>query len=78
MKIYYLRKLKGRLYESESIIPGLSHGENGAPRLDEGYVSVSDTPLHWAACVSGIPVGFDIEEGDRYVNRKTAGALHPL
>ncbi|MBQ2058462.1 MAG: 4'-phosphopantetheinyl transferase superfamily protein, partial [Firmicutes bacterium] len=78
MKIYYLRKLKGRLYESESIIPGLSHGENGAPRLDEGYVSVSDTPLHWAACVSEIPVGFDIEEGDRYVNRKTAGALHPL
>ncbi|MBQ1908040.1 MAG: RecX family transcriptional regulator [Firmicutes bacterium] len=78
MKIYYLRKLKGRIYESESIIPGLSHGENGAPRLEEGYVSVSDTPLHWSACVSEIPVGFDIEEGDRYVNRKTAGALHPL
>ena len=78
MKIYHLRKLKGRLYDSEKMIPGLTHAESGAPKLEGAFVSVSDTPLHWAACVSEVPVGFDIEEGDRYVSRKTAGALHPL
>ena len=78
MKILYLKKKKGRIYRSEDIIPGLRHGESGAPEMDGCFVSVSDTPLHWAVCVSEVRAGFDMEESSRVISPKAARALHPL
>ncbi len=86
MDVYVIRKKKGRLYKSEDIVPLLladsgrkavfSHDLSGAPLLDKGYVSVSDTKGYWAAAFSDSPVGLDMEERARTVKPGLASKLH--
>jgi len=81
MKIYLVKKEKGRIYKSEDILRtlfnlSLTHNENGAPLTDGGYVSISDTAAFWICALSDFPVGIDIEEEGRTVKSSVAKRLH--
>ena len=81
MKISVVEKLKGRKYKSEEIIRTLfklelSHNDKGAPVVDEGFISISDTKNYWACAVSDVPIGLDIEECGRKILPSVAKRLH--
>lgn len=81
MKISVVEKLKGRKYKSEEIIrtlfkSELSHNDKGAPVVDEGFISISDTKNYWACAVSDVPIGLDIEECGRKILPSVAKRLH--
>ena len=81
MVIYLVKKQKGRIYRSEDIVYALFekkllHDEKGAPYIEGGFVSVSDTAGFWACAFSDRPVGIDIEEISRKVSPSAARKLH--
>lgn len=81
MKISVIEKLKGRKYKSEDIIRTLfnlelSHDEEGAPKVDGKYISISDTKNYWACAFSDVPIGLDIEEAGRSIMPSVSKRLH--
>ena len=80
MNILFLEKNKYRVYKSEQIVEALlgkmlTH-ENGAPKMEGAYISISDTKNYWCCAVSENPVGIDIEEFSRTVKPALAKKLH--
>lgn len=81
MKIYLVKKEKNRIYKSEDMVLALTgrnlvHNEKGAPQVDGGYVSISDTKGFWACALSDVPVGIDMEELSRKVSPSVVKKLH--
>ncbi|MBR0416646.1 MAG: RecX family transcriptional regulator [Firmicutes bacterium] len=81
MQIYLIKKQKNRIYKSEAMVLAVSgkkltHDEKGAPLVDEGFVSISDTKNYWACAFSDRPVGIDIEELSRSVSPSVVKRLH--
>ena len=81
MKIFIVKKSKGRKYKSEDIVRTLfncelTHDDKGAPVLSERFISISDTKNYWACALSGLPVGLDIEEAGRVIKPSVARRLH--
>lgn len=82
MKISIVKKEKGRIYKSDYIVRNLlgaelSHDEKGAPHIDGGFISITDTRNYWACAVSDNPVGLDMEEASRLVKPAVAKRFHP-
>ncbi|MBP5749637.1 MAG: RecX family transcriptional regulator [Firmicutes bacterium] len=89
MKIYVIRKKKGRKYESKACASAaagvrLEYEPSGKPvaLTEEGeaplFVSVSDTKNWWAMLEADRPCGFDLEENGRNLSAATAKKLHAL
>ncbi|MBQ6671561.1 MAG: RecX family transcriptional regulator [Firmicutes bacterium] len=85
LTIQLVKKSRGRIYKSEDIVRaltgrGLSHDELGAPFFTDaeagGFISITDTKNYWACCVSGSPVGIDMEEKGRKARREIAKRFH--
>ena len=81
MTIYLITKKKNRIYRSEDMVSFISgkhlyHNEKGAPYLDEGYVSITDTKNYWACAFSEVCVGIDMEEKSRHVSPSSVRKLH--
>ena len=81
MTVYLVRKQKNRVYRSEKIVYAvsgkeLSHDEKGAPCIEGGFVSISDTKGWWACAFSDRPVGIDMEELSRSVSPSAVRKLH--
>ncbi len=93
IKLFILKKIKGRLYRTESIADAvfrglgpawdgvrICHDEKGAPFLSgsDMRVSVSDTAGWWLMALSENPVGIDAEETSRKIKPSLVRMLHPL
>ena len=88
MKIYVIRKKKGRKYTSPACAKAaagiaLEYEESGRPVAvsEDGaplHVSVSDTKNWWAMLTADSPCGLDLEENSRNLSAVTAKKLHPL
>ncbi len=82
MKLYLIRKRKGRKYTSEACAKAaagvtLEHDASGRPvAIDGPFVSVSDTKNWWALLTADSPCGLDLEEGSRTLSAVTAKKLH--
>ncbi|MCQ2553047.1 MAG: RecX family transcriptional regulator [Clostridia bacterium] len=81
MNILFLEKNKYRTYKSEQIVEEILGKKlihvNGAPKIDDGFISISDTKNYWCCAISENPVGVDIEEFSRVVKPNLAKKLHP-
>ncbi|MBR5641228.1 MAG: RecX family transcriptional regulator [Firmicutes bacterium] len=83
MKIYVLRKKKGRKYTSPACAKAaadivLEYEERGRPVAEGLHVSVSDTKNWWGMLTADAPCGFDLEENGRNLSALTAKKLHAL
>ena len=88
MKIYVIRKKKGRKYTSPACAKAaagiaLEYEESGRPVAvsEDGAplcISVSDTKNWWAMLTADSPCGLDVEENSRNLSAATAKKLHPL
>ena len=89
MKIYVIRKKKGRKYDSAACAKAaadirLEYEPSGRPVAlqEEGeaplFVSVSDTKNRWAILIADRPCGLDLEENSRNLSAAAAKKLHPL
>lgn len=83
MKIYVLKKKKGRKYASPACAKAvadiaLAYEESGRPVAEGLHVSVSDTKHWWGMLTSDAPCGFDLEENSRNLSAATATKLHAL
>jgi len=81
MTVYLVKKEKHKIYKSEELVMAISgkiltHNEKGAPLLEEGYISITDTKNYWACAFSDIPVGIDMEEVTRDVRESVLNRLH--
>ena len=82
MKLYLIKKKKGRKYTSEACAKAvagvtLEHDASGRPvAIDGPFVSVSDTKNWWALLTADSPCGLDLEEGSRTLSAVTAKKLH--
>ena len=89
MKVYVVKKQKGRIYQSEDVFSYvaeaagltdcmLTHLPSGAPHIEGGpCISVSDTKNVWCCVLSEAAVGIDIEE-PRSVRPSVVRRLHAL
>ena len=82
MTIFLIKKEKRKTYKSEDMVFAVSgkklfHDEKGAPYLDEGCISVTDTKNYWACALSDVPIGIDMEELSRPVSSGICKKLHP-
>ena len=88
MKIYVIRKKKGRIYTSKACAKAaagidLEYEENGRPaaagkEASPVHVSVSDTKNWWAMLAADAPCGLDLEENNRNLSAAAVKKLHPL
>jgi regulatory protein len=83
MKIYVLRKKKGRKYTSPACAKAaadvvLEYEESGRPVAEGMYLSVSDTKNWWGMLTADAPCGFDLEENGRNLSALTVKKLHAL
>ena len=90
MKLYLIRKKKGRKYTSKACAFAaaelrLEHDESGRPfALGENgpdlsvHLSVSDTKNWWGMLTADSPCGLDLEEKGRSVGAAAAKKFHPL
>ncbi len=85
MKIYCVKKKKGRKYASvqlarEAAGISLDHDPSGRPVDAEGscHLSISDTKNWWVMLVCSSPCGLDVEEAGRTVSEAVVKKLHPL
>ena len=82
MKLYLIKKKKGRTYTSEACAKAvagvtLEHDASGRPvAIDGPFVSVSDTKNWWSLLTADSPCGLDLEEGSRTLSAVTAKKLH--
>ena len=81
MTVYLVSKKKNRIYKSEDIVAAISgktlyHNEKGAPYLDDGFISITDTKNYWACAFSDVRVGLDMEELSRAVSPAVVKKLH--
>ena len=81
MTVYLVRKKKNRKYKSEDMVFALCgkqlvHDEKGAPCIEGGFVSVTDTKNWWACAFSDVPLGIDMEEFSRDVSPAAVRKLH--
>ena len=87
MKIYLVKKEKGRVYKSEEIVRALfgfelNHDEHGSPYIAgsslqaERFISITDTKNYWACAIEDYPIGIDMEESGRVIKPEIAKRLH--
>jgi len=79
--LYLVTKEKNKIYKSEDMVlaiygKNLLHNEKGAPILEEGHISISDTKKYWACAYSCDPLGIDLEEFNRTVTANALKKLH--
>ena len=90
MKLYLIKKKKGRKYTSEACAKAaagiaLEHDASGrpvaagenSPRADL-HLSVSDTKNWWGLLTAESPCGLDLEENSRNLTAAAAKKLHPM
>ena len=88
MKLYLIKKKKGRTYTSEACAKAacgidLEHDVSGRPVMlhrDGGvdqHISISDTKNWWGLLTADSLCGLDLEESSRTLNAITAKKLHP-
>ena len=85
MKIYCVKKKKGRKYASvqlarEAAGISLDHDPLGRPMDADGacHLSISDTKGWWVMLTADSPCGLDIEEKSRGISEAVVKKLHPL
>lgn len=82
MKIYLVKKEKNKIYKSDKMVlalfgKDLLHNDKGAPIVDDGYISITDTKNYWACAFSEKQVGIDAEEISRELKPAVTKKLHP-